>query len=63
MWYPLFMQLFVSEGNPAAVCPLPFDIPDPLKQTVALEMNLSETAYVQPKDKRDLGGDVDKFYR
>ena len=45
------------------MCPLPFDIPDSLKQTVALEMNLSETAYVQPKDKRDLGGDADKFYR
>jgi len=33
-------------GNPAAVCLLEEDIPDTLKQSVAAEMNLSETCYV-----------------
>lgn len=35
-------------GNPAAVCLLEEDITDELKQKIALEMNLSETAFVVP---------------
>ena len=33
-------------GNPAAVCLLEDDLEDDLKQKIALEMNLSETAFV-----------------
>jgi len=33
-------------GNPAAVCVLERDIDDDLKQQIAMEMNLSETAFV-----------------
>jgi PhzF family phenazine biosynthesis protein len=33
-------------GNPAAVCPLEGPIPDALMQDVALENNLSETAFI-----------------
>jgi PhzF family phenazine biosynthesis protein len=35
-------------GNPAAVCPLPEPRPAEWMQRVALEMNLSETAFLQP---------------
>lgn len=35
-------------GNPAAVCILERPAPDPWMQSVALEMNLSETAFVHP---------------
>ena len=37
-------------GNPAAVCLLKEDIPDDLKQKIAMEMNLSETAFILPLD-------------
>jgi len=37
-------------GNPAAVCLLQAPIPTPVMQAVAAEMNLSETAFVQPPD-------------
>ena len=37
-------------GNPAAVCLLQDEISDELKQKIAAEMNLSETAFVQPLD-------------
>ena len=38
-------------GNPAAVCPLEDWLPDPLLQNIALENNLSETAFfVRQKD-------------
>jgi len=33
------------EGNPAAVCPLPFWLPDAVMQLIAEENNLSETAF------------------
>ena len=33
-------------GNPAAVCLLDEDIPDSIKQSIAAEMNISETCYV-----------------
>jgi PhzF family phenazine biosynthesis protein len=35
----------VFEGNPAAVCPLTEWLPDSLMQNIALENNLSETAF------------------
>lgn len=39
------------KGNPAAVCPLTSWLPDALLQSIALENNLSETAFTVPKDK------------
>ncbi len=42
----------VFEGNPAAVCPLDDWLPDETLQNIALENNLSETAYfVKENDK------------
>src|SRR3982750_3130968 len=35
----------VFTGNPAAVCPLDFWLPDDLLQKIAMENNLAETAY------------------
>jgi PhzF family phenazine biosynthesis protein len=35
-------------GNPAAVCVTPEPLPEPLMQCIALEMNLSETAFLHP---------------
>ena len=35
-------------GNPAAVCPLPAFLSDELMQAIALENNLSETAFLVP---------------
>jgi PhzF family phenazine biosynthesis protein len=35
-------------GNPAAVCPLDEWLPDHVMQSIALEMNLSETAFLVP---------------
>jgi len=37
------------EGNPAAVCPLEQWLPDELMQSIALENNLSETAFFIPR--------------
>ncbi len=37
------------EGNPAAVCPLDEWLPDEIMQSIALENNLSETAFFVPK--------------
>ena len=34
------------EGNPAAVCPLPYWLPDSILQKIAAENNLSETAFL-----------------
>ena len=34
------------EGNPAAVCPMDFWLPDALMQQIAFENNLAETAFV-----------------
>lgn len=38
-------QMF--KGNPAGVCILTHDIPDETMQSIAMEMNLSETAFVR----------------
>ena len=35
----------IFKGNPAAVCPLDKWLPDPLMQAIAMENNLSETAF------------------
>ena len=35
-------------GNPAAVCPLKEWLPDELMQSIAMENNLAETAFVVP---------------
>lgn len=48
----------VLRGNPAAVCPLEQWLPDALMQAVALENNLSETAFFVPAD-----GDYDFHLR
>ncbi len=45
-------------GNPAAVCLLAEDVPDIVKQQIAAEMNLSETAFLHPM--RDHAGDEGK---
>lgn len=45
-------------GNPAAVCPLDAWLPDDLMQSIALENNLSETAFIVPD-----GGDADYLLR
>ena len=46
-------------GNPAAVCLLDKDLPDEIKQKLAMEMNLSETAFLVPLDDVT-GGDIFK---
>lgn len=40
----------VFEGNPAAVCPLDDWIPDEMMQNIAMENNLSETAFFVERD-------------
>lgn len=45
-------------GNPAAVCPLGTFLPDSLMQSIALENNLSETAFIVP-----MSGDADYHLR
>lgn len=48
-----YIDAFASklfEGNPAAVCPLQKWLPDEIMQKIALENNLSETAFFVPKD-------------
>lgn len=45
-------------GNPAAVCPLDAFLSDTLLQSIALENNLSETAFIVP-----LSGEVDYHLR
>jgi PhzF family phenazine biosynthesis protein len=39
----------VFKGNPAAVCPLEKWLPDKIMQSIALENNLSETAFFVPE--------------
>jgi PhzF family phenazine biosynthesis protein len=39
-------------GNPAAVCPLESWLPDDVMQSIALENNLSETAFFVPTGRR-----------
>ena len=41
----------VFEGNPAAVIPLENWLPDTVLQNIALENNLSETAFFVPSEK------------
>lgn len=41
----------VFEGNPAAGCPLESWLDDSLLQAIAMENNLSETAYLVPAGK------------
>lgn len=48
----------VFEGNPAAICPLESWLPDQLMQSIALENNLSETAFFV---KTDTGYDIRWF--
>jgi PhzF family phenazine biosynthesis protein len=52
---PFFqVDAFTSEpfrGNPAAVCIMPCDLDDTLYQSIAQEMNLSETAFVERLDR------------
>ena len=46
------VDAFASEvfaGNPAAICPLDEWLPDATLQSIALENNLSETAYLVPQ--------------
>ena len=38
-------------GNPAAICPLTEWLPDELMQKIALENNLSETAFIVPEGR------------
>jgi len=40
----------VFGGNPAAVCPLDEWLPDNVMQSIALENNLSETAFLAPRN-------------
>lgn len=40
----------VFEGNPAAICPLEAWLPDELMQSIAIENNLSETAFFVQTD-------------
>ena len=58
MEYPIYqVDAFASEifkGNPAAVVPLTDWLPDPVMQNIAIENNLSETAFFIP--------DGDNFY-
>ena len=48
--FPKEIRKFLG-GNPAAVCLLEEDVSDDLKQKIAEEMKLSETAFVVPQDK------------
>src|SRR5258708_4424721 len=59
MYLPVFhVDAFTNKpfgGNPAAVCPLTEWLDDDLLRAVALENNLSETAYLVPRgDRYDL---------
>ena len=49
MKIPIYqVDAFASElfkGNPAAVCPLDEWLPDQIMQNIAMENNLSETAF------------------
>lgn len=48
-------------GNPAAVCPLETWIADDVMQAIALENNLSETAFFVPADGEDVDYDLRWF--
>lgn len=59
MRIPLYqVDAFTSSpfgGNPAAVCPLDTPIPDSLQQSIALENQLSETAFIIPYGNEPAG--------
>ena len=42
------------KGNPAAICVLEDDISDELMKNIAMEMNLSETAFVKPLENKNI---------
>lgn len=42
------------KGNPAAICVLEDDISDELMKSIAMEMNLSETAFVKPLENKNI---------
>ncbi|MES2001084.1 MAG: PhzF family phenazine biosynthesis protein [Pseudomonadota bacterium] len=48
-------------GNPAAVIPLTEWLPDPLMQSIAAENNLSETAFLVPRDDDEADFDLRWF--
>lgn len=48
-------------GNPAAVMPLEAWLPDELMQAIALENNLSETAFLVPSERGDADYDLRWF--
>jgi PhzF family phenazine biosynthesis protein len=48
-------------GNPAAVCPLDGWLPEADMQSIASEMNLSETAFFVPSEKHDIDYDIRWF--
>ena len=57
MTFPLYqIDAFTDRlfgGNPAAVVPLETWLPDALMQSIALENNLSETAFIAPSSTHD----------
>jgi predicted PhzF superfamily epimerase YddE/YHI9 len=60
MHLPMFIVDAFAErtlaGNPAAVCPLESWLPTSTMQAIASEMNLSETVFFAPEQKRDAFG-------
>lgn len=59
MTIPIYqVDAFANEkfkGNPAAVCPLAYPLSDPLMQAIAMENNLSETAFYYPIENGQYG--------
>ncbi len=53
-FFNTILIFFQQGGNPAAVCLLKEDIPDETKQKLAMEINLSETAFVLPLPDDDV---------
>jgi len=49
------------EGNPAAVMPLDYWLPDELMQTIAMENQLSETAFFVPSEGENCDYDIRWF--
>ena len=48
-------------GNPAAVCPLDKWLPEEAMQSIAAEMNLSETAFFVPSEKQNIDYEIRWF--
>ena len=49
------------QGNPAAVCPLETWLPEETLQKIALENNLSETAFFVPSEREGIDYDLRWF--